>query len=301
MVPESRPSHSPSTRRSIQARAKDVSNYGEFVITAGPGGIFGTVADDSTPIRSAVYNPSNLTVTVTPAGVLPMTRLNRIVIYGRANPLLNTGVVNTNGNLLAGSNGVSGTPFVTIFGAGTRLTYPDGTGNSVTLRLARGGLMELFQAPNGQIQQLALIGTVPNRSTLTGTVRRGPHGSGRTAMPPITGGAGVRIRLKPPAFGSPKAATIPRPRRTPNTSFGSCTPSRNRLGPSRVNDGVGGAFLGRRSNPPRLERRVQTQPHDWIRFISLNRRVSFATGGAGQIPGVASGKLRDSCMIARAR
>ena len=176
------------------------------MITSGPGGVFGTTADDATPIQSAIYNPSNLTVTVTPAGVLPMTRLNRIVIYGRANQLLTTGVVDTNGDLLAGSNGIPGAPFVTIFGVGTRLTYPDGTGNIVTLRLTRGGLMELFQAPSGQIQQLVLIGIVPNQSTLTGTVRRGPHGSGRTAMPPITGGAGVRIRLKPPAFGSPSSA-----------------------------------------------------------------------------------------------
>jgi len=63
--------------------------------------------------------------------------------------------------------------------------------------------MELFQFPDGSIQQLELVGT-NKKSTLTGTVRRGPH-PGRTALPAITGTAGVRIRLKPPAFISPKS------------------------------------------------------------------------------------------------
>ena len=48
--------------------------------------------------------------------------------------------------------------------------------------------MELFQAPNGSIQQLELVGT-SKKSTLTGTVRRGPR-PGRTAYAADHGGGG---------------------------------------------------------------------------------------------------------------
>ena len=185
-------------------QAQNVANYGAFVITASRSGIFGSAASGSTPIRSAVYNPANLTVTLTPAALLPMNQLDRIVIDGQANALLNSGLTDANGNLLAGSGGVIGTPFVSTFGAGTRLAYTDGSGNAVTLRLTRGGLMELFQSPDGSIQQLELMGTVPKKSTLTGSVRRGAR-AGHTALPPITGSAGVRIRLKPSAFVSPRS------------------------------------------------------------------------------------------------
>ncbi len=183
------------------SQAQNLSNFGSFVITAGPGGVFGAAASGSTPIRSAIYNASNLTVTVTPAAVLRFNSLYRIVIDGHATPLLNNVLSDTNGNFLAGSNGVPGTPYITNFGAGTRLAYTDSSGNVVTLRLSGGGVMELFQAPNGNIQALDLVGT-NKKSTLTGTVRHG-----RTALPPITAAPGVRIRLKPPAFVAPKSVS----------------------------------------------------------------------------------------------
>ena len=179
-------------------QAQNLANFGSFVITSGRGGRFGRAASDFTSIQSAVYNPSNLTVTVTPSAVLPYNHLYRLVINSRATPLLNNGLMSANGDVLAGSNGVAGTPFVTNFGAGTRLVYTDGSGNVVTLKLSRGGLMELYQALDGTVQELELVGTNP-KSTLTGTVRRGLR-PGQTALPPITGGEGVRIQLKPPAF-----------------------------------------------------------------------------------------------------
>ncbi len=188
-------------------QAQNLANYGAFVIAAGPGGVFGNAASGSTPIRSAVYNPANLTVTLTPAVTLRMNQLDRIVIDGAANSLLNTGLTDANGDLLAGSSGAIGTPFVATFGAGTRLAYTDGASNVVTLRLTRGGLMELFQSPDGSIQQLRLVGTVPKKSTLTGTVRHGSR-PGHAALPPITGSSGVRIRLKPPAFLATKARSF---------------------------------------------------------------------------------------------
>ncbi len=187
--------------------AQNLANYGSFVIKASRTGIFYPGATGSTPIGSASYDPSNLTVTLVPRAALKRNHLYRIVINGQATALLNNGLTDVNDNLLAGSNGVVGTPFVATVGVGTRLAYSDGTGNVVSLQLSRGGLMELFQAPDGNIQQLDLVGTVPRKSTLTGSVRHGLR-AGRTALPPITGAtAGVRIRLKPPAFIAPKSVS----------------------------------------------------------------------------------------------
>jgi hypothetical protein len=180
-------------------RARNPANYGTFIMTAGRGGVFGPAAIGVTRIASAIYDPSNLTVTLIPGSALKMNHLYRIVIGGGANALLNNGLISANGVLLAGSNGVAGTPFVATVGAGTRLAYSDASGNVVSLRLNRGGFMVLSQAPDGDVQQLELVGTVPNKSTLTGSVLHGRR-AGRTKLPPITGSAGVRIRLNPRAF-----------------------------------------------------------------------------------------------------
>jgi hypothetical protein len=183
--------------------AQNVANYGGFVITAGLGGVFGPAGAGSTRIGSAIYNPTNRTVTVIPGAALPLNHLYRIVVDGQTSTLLNNGVTDANGVLLAGSNGVVGAPFVATFGVGNRLTYADASGNTVSLRLSRKGLMELTQAPDGNVQRLELVGTVPRKSTLTGSVHRGRH-AGRTTLPPITAAAGVRIRLDHRAFGKPK-------------------------------------------------------------------------------------------------
>ncbi len=174
------------------ARAQDLGNYGYFV--------YGSTAGSSPiPLQSAVYNPSNLSVTLTPAATLALNRSYQITIDGQATPLLNNGITDVYANQLTGSNGTAGTPMVMTFSAGPRLTYTDAARNVVSLRLSR-GLIELFQAPGGAVQQVELVGTVPGRSTLTGSVRRGRGGTGRTVLPPITGASGVRIRLKSPPF-----------------------------------------------------------------------------------------------------
>src|SRR5262249_46381030 len=72
--------------------------------------------------------------------------------------------------------------------------------NVVALRLSRGGLMHMFRSAGGDVQQMQLVGTVPRRSVLRGSVRRGHGGTGRTFLPQIAGAPGVRIRLKTPPF-----------------------------------------------------------------------------------------------------
>ena len=151
-------------------------------------------------LSSAVYNPAADSVTVTPSAPLPLNTFYRITIDGRTSPLLNNGLTDSSGNLLAGTTGTAGSPYIATFGVGTRLSYADGAGNNVTLKLTHGGLMEMFRFPEGAVAQLQLIGTIAGKSSLSGSVSHARRRTGRTLLPPITGVAGVRMRLKTPPF-----------------------------------------------------------------------------------------------------
>jgi hypothetical protein len=178
-------------------RARDLSNYGFYVFSAG---YHNTAGATYTPLSSAVYNSTANTVTLYPSSPLPLNKFFQITIDGQASPLLNNGLTDVAGNQLAGSSGAPGTPLNMTFAIGTKLTYTDGGNNVVSLELTKGGLMEIFVSPLGVVQQLQLVGTVRGKSTLNGTVRRGRGGTGRALLPPIGGSAGVKIRLKTPPF-----------------------------------------------------------------------------------------------------
>jgi hypothetical protein len=181
------------------AQAGNLANFGFFVYWATSRGVF-VDGGKTTPLASASYNPTNRSVTLTPSAVLPLKRLYRINVDGSARAVLGNGLTDTSGGVLAGSSGVPGTPYIVTFGAGRRLTYLDSQSNTVTLQLRRGGIISFFQAPSGAVQQVGLIGAVPGRSTLSGSVKRGRGGTGRTSLPPITGAGGVRIQLKARPF-----------------------------------------------------------------------------------------------------
>jgi hypothetical protein len=181
------------------AQAGNLANFGFFVYWANSRGVF-LDGGKTTPLSAATYNPTNRSVTLTPAAVLPLKRLYRINVDGSARAVLGNGLTDTSGGVLAGSSGVPGTPYILTFGSGPRLTYLDSQNNTVTLQLRRGGIISFFQAPSGAVQRVGLIGAVPGRSTLSGSVKRGPGGTGRTALPPIAGASGVRIRLKARPF-----------------------------------------------------------------------------------------------------
>gem|GEM_PF-1449174 len=101
------------------SRVPDLGNYGYFVDVAGANGRFGTSGNSYIPLSAALYNPATLTVTVIPSKPLPLNRFERITIDGLANPLLGRGLVDMSGNLLSGSNGVPGSPFIATFIAQT--------------------------------------------------------------------------------------------------------------------------------------------------------------------------------------
>ncbi len=130
-------------------RAQDLSNYGYYLIAAGPSGVFGSSADSYASLDSATYSALTQSVTLTPSSPLPPNRFYRITIDGLASPLLHNGLTDLAGNQLAGSSGSPGTPEVVTFGVGGKLDYIDSGRNMVTLQLAKGGVIEMFRTPEG--------------------------------------------------------------------------------------------------------------------------------------------------------
>ncbi|SIO60832.1 Calx-beta domain-containing protein [Singulisphaera sp. GP187] len=175
-------------------RAQNVASYGFVVVSAGADGYLSTPDDFSVPLASAVYIPASLQVLLTPATPLRLNTFNQLVVNG--NPSGTVGVTNANGDLLDGdSNGVNGGAYTVIFGAGDKFVYSDRNGDRVTLRLSRGGLMELQRGADGEARQLRLVQTVARRSILSGSVKRSRPGDGRTTLGTLSGTAGVKIRL----------------------------------------------------------------------------------------------------------
>jgi hypothetical protein len=181
-------------------RATQLGNYGYFVVSAGAGGAAASRNQTLIALRSAVYDSSSRTVTLTPSTPLRLGTFYQVTIDGHTSPLLNNGLTDTYGNLLAGSTGSAGSPYVATFAVGTSFVYADGGGNTVSLNLRRGGLMELFRSPSGTVERLEFTGVVPRQTTLTGSLKRAPGGSGRTYLPLARSAAGVRINLKTPPF-----------------------------------------------------------------------------------------------------
>ena len=181
----------------VQVRAQNLASFGYFAFSAGANGVFGASGGNYVSLSSAVYTAASQSVTLTPSAPLSLNTLWRVTVDGQTSTLLNNGLTDSSNNLLIGSDGNIGTPLFITFAAGKRLVYTDSARNVVSLQLTKGGLMEMFQASGGGVQQLTLVGTIARKTTLSGSVS---SGSGRTILPPIAGSSGVRVRLKPPKF-----------------------------------------------------------------------------------------------------
>jgi hypothetical protein len=184
----------------VPVRAQNLASFGYFVYAAGANGVFGSNDGNYVGLSSAVYTGALQSVTLTPSVPLSLNTFWRVTVDGQTSTLLNNGLTDSSNNLLIGSDGAVGTPLFVTFAAGKRLAYTDSARNVVSLQLTKGGLMELFQASTGAVQQLDLAGTIARKTTLSGSVRRGRGGTGRSILPPISGTAGVRMKLKSPPF-----------------------------------------------------------------------------------------------------
>ncbi len=184
------------------SRAVNLLNYSYSLQAAGKDGQFGTADDILFGIASATYNPSNDSVTLHLAHAIHCNSFIRLTInQATDNATVPIGVADTSGNLLdAYYDGVPGGVFIATFARGQQLSYPDGNGNVVSLSLSRGGTMILTRQANGNAWQLSIPNAVPDRTTLTGRVRKaGPSSTGLTPSPSILT-TGIRDLLTDPPF-----------------------------------------------------------------------------------------------------
>ena len=182
------------------SRAVNLLNYGYSLQAAGKDQRFGTADDLLFGIASATYNASNDSITLRMANPIHCNSFIRLTInQSTDNVTVPVGVADTSGNLLDGNyDGRPGGVFTATFARGQHLSYPDGNGNSVSLRLSGGGTMILTRRANGDAWQLSILNVAPGRTTLTGQVRKA--GAGAIGLTPIPSTAGVRVLLTNPPF-----------------------------------------------------------------------------------------------------
>jgi uncharacterized repeat protein (TIGR01451 family) len=151
-------------------------------------------------IASVSYSDATRSVTVVPATPLPSGQFDQSQIIGTGP----AAVRDIAGNLLDGAGtGTPGTNYTAWFGQGTRLQYSDGSGNLVTLRVKGAGYLEQVRDASGNGVVLDVIGMVPHRTTLNGSVRHRKGSSGQTQLGMIEGlgqFGDVRVLLKSPPF-----------------------------------------------------------------------------------------------------
>ena len=172
----------------------DATNAANYLMTAQSAG------DPAVSFNTINYSFAGRTVTLIPSAPLPSGLFYRLQVMGTGV----TAIRDLAGNLLAGTaNGPAGTNYVASFGQGSKLSYVDNTGNQVSLRLAGPGYMQDILDSTGQGAVLTIIGEVPHRTILSGSLRRTRGSSGRTNLGTINGLGNfgdVRISLRSPTF-----------------------------------------------------------------------------------------------------
>ena len=180
-------------------RASNPAGYGFYVTTPGIDGQYGS-GNGATAISYVEYFSTTQQATIHLAQPLPVGSFYQVVFNRDSSSLSRTNLVDTSGNLLAGNGSNAGTPYVSIFGEGSNLTYQDRNGDLVNLKLQGPGTMILHRGADGEAQRLQLVGTLPGKTTLSGTVKKPGRRFGQTSIPTITGASGVRIKLRSNSF-----------------------------------------------------------------------------------------------------
>ena len=144
------------------------------------------------PIRAASYNAATDQVTLSLARPLTPGVNYRIWINGTPG----SGLTDINGVTFDGDNDdTPGGDFYGLISEGRRLTFSDMNGNRATVHVSGGGMVELWREINGNVNQLSVIGAVPNQTTLTGMIRPGKGSDGLVVIPSLLGMEGVNNQL----------------------------------------------------------------------------------------------------------
>jgi hypothetical protein len=155
----------------LASQANNPGNYS--LLFVGPSG----------PVPSGIalspsYNPASFAVTLTPSQPLSANQFYELVINGTPPG----GLESSSRFPLAGDGINEGTNYVTEFATGSNLKYTTSVGDKVNIKIRGGGYLNDIISPSGQGIQLELVGEVPHKTVLSGTVKRGPHGTGRAYL-----------------------------------------------------------------------------------------------------------------------
>lgn len=156
----------------------------------------GRPGTDAVAVASAVYDPANHVVLATPAAPLRANMLWTVIVNGEGPGA----VADLAGNPLNSTLGsIPGRDQVETVARGKRLRYLDENGTLVTLRITRGGVLDLNLSADGRAKRLQVVGGAPRRTVVTGMVRRR-----RTTTIGSILGLGrfgdVRLRMRNPRF-----------------------------------------------------------------------------------------------------
>ncbi len=163
------------------ARASNPANYAIFA-----SGRDGKAGSPNVPVQvsAAYYNDQNHTVTLVPAVLLSLGKFYGVAVNGSTAGA----IADLSGNTLSGNgSGAPGSDFDSFFAIGTNLSYVDSSGSTVNLRLTDGGTMYLTRFANGQGNVLQLLGVVPGRSRLSGSVHHTKTSLSYTTINTING------------------------------------------------------------------------------------------------------------------
>ena len=182
-------------------RATNPANFGAYLTTPGPDGVYGSYDDGSVAIVRVGYDPTWNHSVLFLATPLPFGVFGQMVLDRDATTAPGKGLADVSGNLLdgTGSGWYPGSPYTVTLAEGRQLAYQDRSGDLVSLKLSGPGLMAIRRGADGEAQQVRLAGTYG--SVLTGTVTRPKRGvGGTTTIGSIVGTAGARIGLRTPPF-----------------------------------------------------------------------------------------------------
>src|SRR5262249_10428040 len=156
----------------LPSTANNPGNYTLYAVATGGG------VSASGITLSPSYDASTFVVTLTPSRPLAANQFYQLVVNGSAPG----GIQTLAGTLLAGDGTTPGTNYVASLATGTSLQYTTAVGDLVSINIRGGGYLNDVIDASGRGIRLQVVGEVPHSTVLTGTVKKGPHGTGRAYL-----------------------------------------------------------------------------------------------------------------------
>ena len=192
----------------VPASAQDIGNYRVDAVGRG-NPEFVTSTGAPAPIVAALYDATNQRVTLTFARPLASNQFYRVKIDGQPGSGLQDVLTTTNadGSTTVSNQTIDGDAddtvagdFYGLVGLGSRLTFADRDGDTATIRASGSARVQIWRELNGDIVELDVAGAVPNRTVLSGSVRRGKGGDGKVALNAAPTLVNLDNRLSPKSF-----------------------------------------------------------------------------------------------------